>query len=138
MSKNRKSRRKSRNRKSAAKAEPSAPRVDNASVDISTVSTCLLLQSRHGSDKVNKQELNFCDKIKSSIDSSEKKRKDFHTLTNESSLHVSDPATNRKRNKRRRTTHEPSQNQNDSKSMDSSAGKKDGALIPLYVLCRFV
>ena len=122
MSKNKKRRNKSRNRKSAAKVEPSLSALDN----VTTTSTGSLLPSRYESDSFNIQQSNVSDitsaGIQSSIDPSDKKRKDLHAMTSANDLLM----INRKRNKRRRTTPESLQDQNDSKSMNDNAGKNEG------------
>ena len=129
MSKNKKRRNKSRNRKSAAKVEPSLSTLDN----VTTTSTGSLLPSRYESDSFNIQQSNVSDISTaggSSIDPSDKKRKDLHAMTSANDLLM----INRKRNKRRRTTPESLQDQNDSKSMNDNAGKNEGELYATTLL----
>ena len=129
MSKNRKNRRKSRNRISAAATiEPSSTRVDNASsTSITTVATGSLSPSRHESDNVNVQESNPTNIKRSTINESDKKRKDVHamTSTNDASFCDSDLQIHKKTKKRRRTTPESLPNQNGIKWIEDSTGRKE-------------
>ena len=125
MSKNRKSRRKSRNRKSVTNADTTQERVDDVLVGISSVSAALLLPSQNDSNIVNIQKPNVDNVKKSSNDTSKQKRKNSHTLTatNDSSLHNSNSLIKRSANKRRRKTDETLQNQNE---IEDETVKKEG------------
>lgn len=125
MSKNRKSRRKSRNRKSVANADTTQERVDDVLAGISSVSAALLLPSQNDSNIVIIQKPNVDNVKKSSNDTSKQKRKNLHTLTetNDSSLNSSNSLIKRPANKRRRKTDETLQNQNE---IEDETVKKEG------------
>ena len=125
MSKNRKSRRKSRNRKSVANADTTQERVDDVLAGISSVSAALLLPSQNDSNIVIIQKPNVDNVKKSSNDTSKQKRKNLHTLTetNDSSLNNSNSLIKRPANKRRRKTDETLQNQNE---IEDETVKKEG------------
>lgn len=119
MSKKRKSRRKSRNRKSATSTE--STQHNHALTGVSAISTTVASESKHDNDILNKQKSNLSDKQSARNEPSENKRKNVHVVGNDSS-------SKRKRNKRRRTTTEALEYQNDSKSLDHCTGKKAGSL----------
>ena len=125
MSKNRKSRRKSRNRKSVANADTTQERVDDVLAGISSVSAALLLPSQNDSNIVIIQKPSVVNVKKSSNDTSKQKRKNLHTLTetNDSSLNSSNSLIKRPANKRRRKTDETLQNQNE---IEDETVKKEG------------
>ena len=135
MSKNRKSRRKSRGRKLAGKTEPLA--VDNSSARTES-HVSLYLPSP---DDVNVLESKGSERYPTSIDLSSKKRKGPHVtdLTKESLLQPSDPSIITKSNKRKRTaSSQPLQKQDDNKSMDNFSGDKEGEWDASYVVRRSV
>jgi hypothetical protein len=140
MSKNRKSRRKSRNRKSAAStepiAEPSTTQQNHALSEFSpTVAISVTSDPKPNNDllALNNQKSNLSDNPSAPNESSEKKRKNLHVVKS-----TNDSLPKRKRNKRKRTTVEEFQYHNGSKSMVDCTGKIEGALYHRTFLIRCI
>ena len=119
MSKNRKSRRKSRNRKSAANIGASTTAQENHAIPGPSPTAS---KPQHDNEIFHEPDSNLCDNQSTDKDRSERKRKNLP-------VDESVSTTKRKKNKRRRTTTcmEPAQSDTCSKSTDECIRTKLGA-----------